>query len=803
MLRNYYKTAVRNIARSRLHTAINVIGLSTGIAFTLLIAAYAWGQWQVNRRLQHADRQYILTSQWKDPNIGFPLATVGQLGLALKQNYPHLVANFYRFDGITGTVSYGDKHFHESVQVGDSTLLSMFGFRLLAGDPGTALNQPFSVVIDDDLAIKYFGKADAVGKDLTIQSFSGGQHDFRVTGVLKRPDHNSITRLIDAYEGHVFIPCSNLNFFGRNMAWQNTYIVNYVELQPGVRPEALQAPIAQLLKQNTTPAISDNLKVVPVALTDFYLSANGGSVKKMLYTLSFIALFILLMAIINFINLSISRSSSRLKEIGIRKVLGGLRGQLIRQFLTESILLAGLATALSLILYLLFAPVLSGILGKEVPSLSQLPMVAWAVIAAFALFVGWLAGLYPAYMLSSLPSVDSLKGKPGTVRENILLRKGLVGFQFATATIALVGAIIISRQIDLFFSSRLGYDKEFVVSAAVPRDWTPAGVQRREQARAEFAAMPEVRTATLSYEIPNGANVGSIASFREGGDSTRAVGSELLFTDEHYTDTYKIPMVAGVYFHGPGESNVQDTMRVVINETEARALGWKDPALALGQRLRFAGVPRTMTVSGVIKDFYFGGMSTAIRPEVIGHVAWANTYRYLSFKLRPGNIATTLANLQHKWATLFPGAPFEYKFMDETLHAVYQNELQLRKAASTATALALIIVLLGVIGLLSLSIQKRTKEIAIRKVIGASVPGIIRLFLREYVPLLLLAGLVASPLAYWIMHQWLNNYVTRITITPWPFAVAITSLAVLMVLLIALQTIRAALANPVKSLKTE
>ncbi|HEX3935833.1 MAG TPA: ABC transporter permease, partial [Puia sp.] len=328
MLANYYKTAVRSIARSKFHAVINIVGLSTGIAFTLLIAAYCWSEKQVNHQLKNPDRQYLLLSVWKNPNMGNDITTMGQLARVLKENYPALVANYYRWDGISSAVSHGDAHFREGIQLGDSTLLTMYGFPLLYGDARTALNDPFSVVITEKKALKYFGRADVVGQDLTIDNFSGSQQQFRITGVMKDPPHNSVTHLNGDNDNGIYVSSANLRFFGRDMAWPNRNIVSYVELQKGVRPEALDEPIKHLLKVNTSPDIQANLRVKPVLLTDYYLQAGGGTVEKMIYTLSFVALFILGMAIINFINLSVSRSHMRLREIGIRKVMGGLRRQL-------------------------------------------------------------------------------------------------------------------------------------------------------------------------------------------------------------------------------------------------------------------------------------------------------------------------------------------------------------------------------------------------------------------------------------------------------------------------------------------
>jgi putative ABC transport system permease protein len=803
MLANYYKTAVRHIARSRFHSLINVIGLSTGIAFTLLIAAYCWTEKQVNHQLRHADRQYFLTSVWKDPNLGLDITTAGQLAKALKDNYPSLVANYYRWDGITSAVSCGDKHFREGIQMGDSTLLTMYGLPLAYGDAQTALNEPFSVVITEEKAVKFFGRTDVVGKELVIDNFSGGRQPFRITGVMKQPGRNSVTYLNDRNDNGVFVPASNLAFFGRNMDWANNSIPSYIELQPGVKPQALDAPIAHLLKVNTNPFVQANLRVIPVRLTDYYLETNKGSVKKMLFTLSMVAIFILGMAMINFINLSVSRSSLRLREIGIRKVLGGLRRQLRMQFLTESLVLAVASTVVALLVYGLAKPWFSGMLGSALPSLAVLPPAAWGLIGLFALVTGWLAGLYPAILLSSLSSIEALRNKAGSEQERVILRKGLVGFQFGTAAVVLIAAIIISQQINLFFSDSLGYNKEYVISAQLPRDWSMPGMQRMSAVRDVLARLPEVKDITLTWNIPNGMEAGGLGVYRPGGDSTKAVNSMLLVGDEHYASTYQIPLLAGVFFNAPNEPAAQDASKIVLSESEVRALGWQRPGDAINQPVRLFGLPNAYTVSGVTKDFHFTVMGSPIRPTVFMHQSGSPFYRYFALKLRPGNIGTTVEALQKAWGRLMPGAPFEYTFMDDTLHGLYNTELRLRKAATAATVLVLVIVLLGVVGLVSGAVQRRAKEIAIRKVIGASVRGIVQLFITEYLPVLFVAGIVASPLAWWLMQQWLDNYATKITLTPWPFVGAIGVLVLSTVVVIVAQTLRAALADPVRALRSE
>jgi putative ABC transport system permease protein len=802
MIKNYFKIAWRNIIKSRFYSSVNIIGLSTGIAFTLLVGASVWSELQVNTNLKNADRQYIIQSKWKDNNQGLELTTLGPLAKALRENYPGLVANYYRWDGVTSNISKGDKSFREGLQICDTTMLNMYGFSLVHGDPKTAFDGPFSVVITTGKALKYFGKTDVVGQTLTIENFSGSKHDFMITGVLKKPSKNSVTYVNDENNNQFFISSNNLGYFGRNMDWPNQYIVGYIELQKGVSPKDLEMPMQFLVKRNAPPQIAAGMTPYLVSLKDYYLSANNGLVKKMLYALSAIALFILMMAIINFINMSVSRSATRMREIGIRKVLGGLKKQLIGQFLIESVIIVFLATIFAFMIYLLTGDLFSNILGKDIPSLRDFPLYFIAFPVLLILIIGFIAGIYPAFILSSLKSVESLKGKLSSIKENVFLRKSLVAFQFGTATIAFIGAIIISAQINLFFSKDLGFNKDYIITAQLPRNWTPEGVRKMEDLRKQFAVMPQVSNVTLSYEVPDGNSGGSTSLYKTGGDSTTAITSQLLMTDEYYASTFGIPMKSGLFFSSP--SAFTDSFTLVINEAQARGFGWKNPQDAIGKQVKFqGGGGQNFTIAGVTKDFHFGSMQNAIQPVTFLHVSLTNVFRNLSFKLKSGDIGNSIAALQKKWSALLPGIPFEYTFMDDTLAKLYRSEIQLKKASYTATVLAVIIVLLGVLGLISLSVQKRTKEIGIRKVLGSSVAGIMSLFIKEFMIVIFIAAIVACPLAYIIMHNWLKAYAYRIDITAQPFLLSVFILGFITALLICIQTIKAATSNPVQSLRTE
>ena len=798
MLKNYLKIAWRHILKSKFHSAINILGLSIGIGFTMLIGAFVWSELRVNKGLRNAGRQYIIQSNWKDPNMGFFLTTVGPLAKALKEQYPNLVANYYRWDGVTSNVSKGSKVFREGLQIGDSTLLTMYGFKLTHGDVRTALNEPFTVVITEDRAIKYFGKTDVVGETLTIESFSGSRHDFKITGVMAKPVDNSVIHITPDNDNQFYIPSASIAYFGRTMdAWNDPYRVGYVELQPGVRPKAVENAMQELFKVHTVPQLAENMRPYLAPMKDYYIEQNNGLVRKMLVTVSLIALFILLMAIVNFVNISIGKSATRIKEIGVRKVMGSLHRQLILQFLIEAILLVAFATIVGFGIYYLANPYLSEVLGKPIPQLAEFPVVFFLVPVALIFFIGMVAGIYPAFVLAKLKVTDSVKGKVQSVNANILLRKTLVGFQICTASVVFVGAFITMQQVNLFFSKDIGYNKDHVLSVQVPRDWTANGVHKVQSIRDQFKQLPEVTDVSLCWTVPDGQGSGTDMLFAEGKDSTQAIAHGAVIADENYQDVFQLQMASGQYFQHRGDSN-----NVVLNETAAKAHGWKNAQDAIGKRLFYVG-NFPVTVIGVFKDFHFGSMQQGIVPMLFTHPELSKLYRLFAIRFKPGNIGGTLDVLQKKWAVLFPGAAFEYKFMDESLRFLYASEIRLKKAAQIALILTLVIVMLGISGLISLSVQKRTKEIGIRKVVGASSSNIISLFLKDFIPVVIVGGIVSIPIAWYIMQNWLNDYAARVSISILPFLLVIAAIVSVASLLISLQIARISVESPVKNLRTE
>jgi putative ABC transport system permease protein len=808
MIKNYFKLAWRNLRRHKIFSMINIFGLSVGVLIVLLVSSFIYSEATINAQLKNSDHIYLVQSRWKNPDMGYDFTTLAPLAKALKENYPGLVSNYYHHDGITSIVSKGDKKFSEGLQVGDSTLLDMFGFELLEGNAKTALNKPNALALTAAMAKKYFGKTDVLGESLTIQSFSGTKQDFEITAVLKDPPYNTITHWgngINNGANEFFLPAASLRFFGRNAgfeAWQNAFIISYVELKEGIRPEVLHDPVKQLLQLNTSPDIQKNLEIYFTPVRDYYLSSNNGMAYRMIYAMGGIAFFIMLMAIINFVNITIGNSLTRIREIGVRKVMGSSKTQLILQFLSESVLMSAFSVLIALILYVPGRNFMSELLGKQLPLLSDFPIYFIAFPLSIMLIVGLLAGIYPAFFLSARDSIESLKGKLASVNEKVFLRQAMVSIQFIVAIVVFVAAIIIDQQVNFFFTKDLGYSKERVITARVPRDWTRQGVEHMSVLRNEFSKVPGISNATLSFEIPDGASASNNnVLYRSSQDSSQGIIAESLFTDEQYVSTYQIPVIAGNFFNEKG--GIVDTTGFVLNETAVKALGFAQPQLAIGQKVKVQGSNTLFTIGGVVKDFHFGPLQESIPPLYFVHVRSAPLFRYMSFRLNPGDVSTHIASLQNKWKVLFPDAPFDYKFIDDTLSRLYLMETRMKKASLLATSIALVIVLLGVAGLVGQSITRRTKEVGIRKVLGSSLMGIIMLFTKEFALVFLVANVIAWPLGYVLIHNWLNNYAYRIHLTLIPFALVALVIMVLIALLIYARVRKIAITSPANSLRTE
>lgn len=798
MFRNFVTVAIRHIVKYKLFSFINVLCIAIGITFSMLIGLYILDQKNVNHELKNIDRQYIIKSNWKVKDMGLSQTTLGPLAKELKDERPDLVANYFRYNPVTNVVSAGDKHFKENIAICDTSLVSMYGFQLLQGDKNKAFANNSSAVITEAMAIKLFGTTDALNKTITISNIGQEGQDYQVSAVLKEMPYNSVNNYIDPGGYNVFVPLEGSKYYPTGAGekdWNQIYMVAMIELQPGVTPRDLNAPVATLLEQRLPDNLKGLLKPEFAAIKDYYLEDNNGAVQKMIRTLSLIALFILLMAIINFVNINIGTSAYRLKEIGLRKVFGGARRQLILQYITESLVLTFIAGLLSIGFYELLRPYFNQILNTSLVHFSQLGYGKWSLFLLLILIVGCLSGIYPAFVLSASNIIHSVKGKIDTAKGSLTLRKALLIVQFSLAVIIFICALNVSRQVSYFFNKDIGYNKDqLLVLTAFPKQWDSAGVLKMQSIRNAAAATPGVRSATVSFEVPDRMPPFTLDILPEGSDKIKVVHA--IVADEAFGRTFGLKVKQGNFLNDGQPSRVPN--QIVLNETAAKLLG----VTAINQQLRMPS-GTTFTVGGIVNDFNYSSFQQSIAPLVFLHIQDSPQYRYLTFKIASQDIENTIAALKQKWQMLSPNAPFEYNFMDERFQSLYQSEIQLKKATNLATVLNLVIVFMGVFGLMAFTLARRNKEIAVRKVLGADIKNIVMLFLKEYALLVVVANIIAWPLAYWATNQWLQNYTYRIEQNIVPYLSVFIALLVTTALFISIQCYKASYASPVKSLRAE
>ncbi|MFL9483575.1 ABC transporter permease [Chitinophagaceae bacterium LWZ2-11] len=801
MIKNYFVIAYRHLTRHKLFSLINILCLAVGIAFTLIIGVYVINQRNVNSELKNVKNQYVIKSKWKVRDMGLEETTFGMLSRSMKENYPNLVANYYRFAPVTNVVSAGEKNYREEIAIGDTNIVSMYGFKVLYGDKNQAFKNTNSAVITEKMAMKLYAKKDAVGQRLSVQTTTGNQQDYIVSAVLENMPYNSVTNFLSGDPYDVFLPTEGSRYFPSGDPcndWNSPFIVSMIELQPSVKPADISQAFAKTLALNAGNQFKGNIEVELASLKDYYLKESSGSVQKMINTLSFIAVFILIMAIINFVNINIGTSSYRLKEIGLRKVFGSSKAYLIYQYLIESLLVTALAALIALLLYQMLRPIFNSVLNTRLDAVWQFDLYKITGIVLLVLSVGIIAGIYPAFVLSASKPVKAVKGKLETSKSGFNLRRILLTFQFAVAVIVFVCAINISNQITYWFKKDIGYNKDqLLVLMAFPKQWDSAGVARMISMRDGLLQTPGVKSATLSFEIPNRKPPNAIDYSLEGNADNQILNIPTLGADENYADAFQMKMLQGSFFkkggaYTPGE--------IVLNESAAKAFGLTD---AVGKKIRIPSANAQLTVAGIVKDFHYTSMDKTIDPLIFMHVNDLKSYRYITLKLASGDIAKTIDDVRKNWKSLSPNAPFEFTFMDDRFKTLYQTELQLKKASNIATGLNLIIVFMGIFGVMAFTLTKRTKEVAVRKVLGAGVKNIVILFIKDYAWLIVIANIIAWPIAYIITNRWLENYVYRIhqNILPFLFVGCFTFIAAFTV--IGLQCLKTAIANPVKALKTE
>jgi putative ABC transport system permease protein len=549
MIRNYFKIAWRNLWNNKGFSIINIFCLALGITFSMLIGIYVLNEKQVNSGIKNISDQYVIKSDWKLDNSGSPITTLGPLAKTMRDEYPNLVENYYRFDAVVNIVSVGDKHFRTQIAVGDTTLVSMYGFPLVYGNPNQAFRNNESAVVTEDFAMKFFGTANAIDKVITIQTPSdGNKHNFVITAVLKNLPFNTVNNFTGPpYQ--VYLPMYNNQYFqggDKGDNWANVYMVSMLQLKKGIIASDLEKPFTHILQKYQPPFVKGNLKVELAAMSTYNLNNNNNAVQKMLTTLSLVAAFILLLAIINFINISIGTSVHRLKEIGLRKVFGGVKYQLILQHITEALILTFAAATISLALYELLLPIFNQLLNTTLDHFWQFGLSKLLFIITLVIAVGFISGVYPAFVLSSINVISAIKGKLDTQKGGLTLRKTLLVVQFTLAIVVFIGAINVSKQVSYFFNKDLGYNKEQVmVVSSLPRQWDSTGVVRMENIKAQLLSVPGVKDISLSYDIPDGGSGGGTALYPQG--SNTKINMAVIGVDGDFAKVFGLKTLQGSF----------------------------------------------------------------------------------------------------------------------------------------------------------------------------------------------------------------------------------------------------------------
>ena len=799
MIKNYFKIALRNLNRNKIYSFINIAGLSIGLACAMLIILYVKDEVSYDRFHKNVSNIYRVVRQGVNKNgtKGFKDANTGFFqGPRFKQNVPG-IQSFVRVQSGTEDMKAGTEIKTQDLLYADPNFFSVFSFPLLSGDPGTCLKDPHSIVLSEDAAKKQFGTTDAVGKIVMLKNDSV-LVPYQVSAVARRVPQNSTIKF------DVLMPIKETAADKQNSEnWFNYFLNTFVVLDPKVTVQDVQARMQRFYDQDSKEAVKIiTAKFGPVDWKDLYslqpilkihlstdLPAQNGLIDASnpmySYLLSGIALFILLIACINFVNLTIARSVKRAKEIGIRKVVGGDRRQLILQFLGESFLLCFIAFGFAVLLVNFILPVFNSLANKAL-AISYL-FDAELVVGYILLFIitSFLAGFYPALVLSGYQPVTILYSRFNLGGKNYL-QKSLVVLQFALASFLIIATFTIYAQFNFLTSKDLGYDDSNLV--VVNTGFTKH--DRAKLFRDELMKNPDI----LGVSSKNGGMW--ITAAKLSNDSATDFNYETV--DESYLPVLKIPLVAGRNFSSDFPSD--STHSVLVNEAFVKKAGWKNP---IGQTINFwYNNNEKYSVIGVVKDYHFAPLNQEIKPQLFT-MKNDNAYGIALVKIKPGTETSCLKYIQKTFKELFPLNPYTYVFKDEENRRNYEAEAKWKQILLFGAVLTIFISCIGLFGLSVLSAEKRTKEIGIRKVLGASVQTIVSLLSKDFLKLVVIALIIAMPVAWIASNNWLRNYPYRISLHWWLFAVAAIAVILISVFTTSFQAIKAAMSNPVKNLRTE
>ena len=787
MLSNYFKIAVRNLARSKAYSFINVSGLSIGMACWLLILLYVMHESNFDTYHKDAGRIYrVEVAHWATA----PMA----IGPYMSGHFPETEKSV-RFLRVTrASVGRENEFFSEKkFFFADSTAPAVLSIPFLLGDPAQALAAPNSVVLTRAMAEKYFASENPVGKTLKVET--GRPYLLTVTGVTENvPDQSQ-------FKFDFLASFSTLTPLPENdkRPWVQSTSYTYLLLRPGADVPALEKNITGVLNQRLGEEDSASIQLRPI--TEIHLHSDCeketeplGSTRDM-YILLSIAMLVLALAVMNFVNLSTARSLKRSKEIAMRKTLGAGRGQLIGQFMGESTLIAALSALIAIVLCEALLPSFSALTAVPVAFYSGKGGVLAGASLFLAIVVGLIAGGYPALYLSRFQPAGLLR--PGGTGEDpaggsALVRKALVVFQFAISVGLTVGVLLITRQLEFVRSKDIGIDSRQVV--VIPVSAIPG--ERYDVLKGELLKNSAVRAVTASFSVPGERIV--MDMIRPAGAREKEYGIRMVLADFDFPETYGLALTAGRSFSRDFPADTGGAF--MINEKAAALFGWDSP---LGRTVEYPGQLKRGQVVGIVKDFNFASLRAPVEPLVVSLSVNPQYFKNIAVRLNTGERHETLQGIERTWKTILPGRPFEYYFLDESFANLYKPEAKLRTIVATFTVIGIVIACMGLFGLVTLSVEKRTKEIGIRKVLGASVAGIVAMISEDFLKLVILANLIAWPVAYYGMNRWLQDFAYRTDVSPWAFAVTGAATLALAFLTLAVQAIRAATANPVKSLRCE
>ncbi|PIB38207.1 ABC transporter permease [Maribacter sp. 4G9] len=799
MIKNYIKIAWRNLLKNKGYSAINIGGLAIGMTCFLLIAMFIKNELSYDSYHEKGDRIFRAVHHNSPDNTEDRwIWGNAPVGPALKSDFPEIL-EIVQFSGRSDVLlEYNKRSFQESnCFYMDPTVFDVFTWPLISGNPKTALEAPYSIVLTESTAKKYFGDEDPMGK--AIKGVGGRANDgvYTVMGVMKDVPSNShfnfdvLMSMSSFYETRPEI----FDF------WGYVDFYTYFLVDENFDQQAFQAKMPAFLERNRPEEDAEyyyDLSFEP--LSEAYLQSEAarqpgitGSLSN-IYIFAIIGLFILIIACINFMNLATARSLERAKEVGIRKVIGANKKGLVYQFLGESLTMVFLASILGIALVFLCLPAMRGITGKPFLTEEIFDSSTVLLYAGMALIIGLLSGSYPAFVLSSFKPSSVLKGVFRTSQNGNRLRKGLVIFQFSLSIALIASTVIVYFQLGFMLDKNLGFDRE--QQLVIDFNWDGEVLDNMETIKSEFMELPEVVSVAGSRTVPGSHFPAAGTSIQTPEGQMKNFDPFLYEIDFDFIPHYEIEVVAGRPYSR--EFVTDSTQAMVVNEAAAKSFGYANPEDIIGKRFEQWG--REGTIIGVVKDFNYLSLHQKVAPLTLRYSQYG---KYLSLKVKSENIQQAISNIENKWAELVPHRPFLYSFLDDSFNQQYEADFKFKNLFTIFSFLAILIACLGLLGLATYSAVQRTKEIGVRKVLGAEVSSIALLLSKDFLKLVLLAILIATPFSWYAMNKWLNDYAYQIDIQWWVFALSGGIALAIALATVSFQAIKAARANPVKSLRTE